>query len=610
MRQNYMKTGKFKADIIALLPTDLLYLKLGIWPIFRINRIFKYPVLPQLFDLLEIILRSSYILRMFRIVLYLLLLINVKASCFYLMSKYEGFGINDWVYDNKGHAYLRCFYFGLKTSTGIGNNEGANNNLERIYMTIIWLIGTFSVALFIAQVRAIFEDSRRNITEFRNALDKTMNFLKNSNIPPYLTNKVRLWIIYTWKSQKCLDENEFLDFLSLKMQTDIAISVHYETLSKVQLFQDCERNLLRDLVLKLKPVVYLPGDYICKKGEIGKEMYIINSGIVEVTIGKDPNLIVLATLKEGSVFGEISLLSITGENRRTANVRSKGFSKLFVLSKENLEDTLMEYPDAKTLLEKKARKILKSQKKKTGTKKNKESTELPNVTEDDVKVKALSEPKMIDTVLKIMDPTSKTVQMLKKGEHFTVENNPDFENQDLSNVIRGSSTPKFMRMYRKINNFDKKNTNYDDIRKGYSDNAYRKMGDDKANKNAFRGHLRSQSLSPFTIKPNNIKPSRSFQDKHHKKWYKYNLKRKYWSVSPIYPQIIISCDDKDTFYESSPSSRTIYKNKKAGRYNKVGDHSLSVSLHSLTNLNTESGSSSYVSLPQSKSCSNLSFPNI
>ena len=48
--------------------------------------------------------------------------------------------------------------------------------------------------------------------------------------------------------------------------------------------------------------------------------------------------------------GEISILNIVGiksGNRRTANVRSIGYSDLFCLSKEDLWDALKEYPEGK-----------------------------------------------------------------------------------------------------------------------------------------------------------------------------------------------------------------------------------------------------------------------
>lgn len=45
-------------------------------------------------------------------------------------------------------------------------------------------------------------------------------------------------------------------------------------------------------------------------------------------------------------------------NRRTANIKSLGYSDLFCLSKEDLREVLSEYPQAQAIMEEKGREIL------------------------------------------------------------------------------------------------------------------------------------------------------------------------------------------------------------------------------------------------------------
>ena len=56
-------------------------------------------------------------------------------------------------------------------------------------------------------------------------------------------------------------------YLLLFLQAEIAINVHLDTLKRVEIFQNTEAGFLCELVLKLRPVLFSPGDFICRKGK-------------------------------------------------------------------------------------------------------------------------------------------------------------------------------------------------------------------------------------------------------------------------------------------------------------------------------------------------------
>lgn len=93
-------------------------------------------------------------------------------------------------------------------------------------------------------------------------------------VPDRLQDRVIRWFDFLWTNHKSIDDNHVLSLLPYKLRAEIAIHVHLDTLKRVEIFQNTEAGFLNELVLRLKPVLYSPGDFICRKGEVGKEMVI------------------------------------------------------------------------------------------------------------------------------------------------------------------------------------------------------------------------------------------------------------------------------------------------------------------------------------------------
>ncbi|CAF1031585.1 unnamed protein product [Adineta steineri] len=219
-------------------------------------------------------------------------------------------------------------------------------------------------------------------SEYQNKVEQVMQYLKKFELPQTVQTRVRNWFQYNWEDRNTLeDDDTTLSFLPTTLQTELAISIHYDTLSKVQLFQ----------------------------GEIGREMYIVNHGKLDVFIDDKR----IAGLEDGAVFGEISLLEVAGGNRRTADVISRGFSTLFTLHKADLNDQLKDFPEAGKILRRKAKKLMKRSSKPD----EEESVHDDGVVQAEpiiVDHPPKPDPKLLDTVLKAVGTKSKLAEVLTR----------------------------------------------------------------------------------------------------------------------------------------------------------------------------------------------------
>ncbi|XP_073948546.1 cyclic nucleotide-gated ion channel-like isoform X5 [Choristoneura fumiferana] len=389
LAKHYLASRPFLLDIVSLTPLDLLQLKIGVNPIIRFPRFFKVYRAVSCYYIVESRTVYPNFWRVINLIHILLILAHWFGCFYFLLSEAEGFQ-GDWVYPHRPgdyatltRKYLGSLYWSTLTLTTIGDLPTPETNADThggpkflprrglksrllqfksnrgyVFTIVSYLIGVFIFATIVGQVGNVITNRNANRLEFERLLDGAKTYMRHHKVPGGMKRRVLRWYDYSWSRGRIQgggDINTALGLLPDKLKTELALHVNLSVLKKVTIFQECQPEFLHDLVLKMKAYIFTPGDSICRKGEVAREMFIIADGILEV-ISETGR--VLTTMKAGDFFGEIGILNLDGLNKRTADVRSVGYSELFSLSREDVLAAMKDYPEAQDILQTLGRKRL------------------------------------------------------------------------------------------------------------------------------------------------------------------------------------------------------------------------------------------------------------
>ncbi|XP_072432797.1 cyclic nucleotide-gated channel alpha-4 isoform X2 [Chiloscyllium punctatum] len=364
----YARSHGFKLDVLSLLPTELLYLHFGVHsPAVRLNRLLPVRCLLEFLQRLETRVFYPNTYRVLRTSAILVASIHWNACAYFALSRHIGFGQDPWVYPNISdpdnarlrHQYLYSFYFSTLILSTIGNIPKPVREEEFLFVMVDFLIAVLVFASIVGNMESIISNLDKAARSVFPDHQLIRDYLRSQRVNSELQQRVTDWSQHLHLYKKVTNERQILQLLPDKLQAEVTACVHLQTLRKVQLFQSCDQRVLHQLVMRLQPQVFSPGDYVCRKGDIGRAMYIVQDGRLAVVT--DDGLTQLAVLEAGNYFGEISILNIAGSksgNRRTANIQSVGYSDLFALGKDDLTEVLLDFPEAKEMLEVKGREML------------------------------------------------------------------------------------------------------------------------------------------------------------------------------------------------------------------------------------------------------------
>ncbi|XP_039978885.1 cyclic nucleotide-gated cation channel beta-1-like, partial [Xiphias gladius] len=191
-------------DIISLFPMEIFYYFTGVNSLLRFPRLLKYMAFFEFNDRMEAVMKKAYIYRVIRTSTYLLYSLHINACLFYWGSDYEGLGSSKWVYDGRGNAYIRCYYFAVKTLITIGGLPDPTTVFEICFQLINYFVGVFAFSIMIGQMRDVVGAATAGENYYRACMDSTVKYMNSYNIPQEVQNRIKTWYDYTWQSQGML----------------------------------------------------------------------------------------------------------------------------------------------------------------------------------------------------------------------------------------------------------------------------------------------------------------------------------------------------------------------------------------------------------------------
>jgi hypothetical protein len=351
--------GQFIIEILCIAPFDLLFVFFDLPPEFKILsfiRILRILRLAKLSGFVEKWGRGQFtnpaIMRIFYFLYWIFLILHWVSCGWILIHGKETQVVNGVpVFIDNTTTYIRAIYWGMTTLTTIGYGDIVpSTNTETIYVVAIQFLGAGMYGYIIGNIANLLSNVDQAKAHFREKIEKVNTFMRYKKLPYELQEKVVQYYSYLWENKRGYDEESIMSDLPSSLKMKVALYLNKDMLDKIPLLMGASDSLLNELILSLQPAIFIPGDYVFRKGDIGTKMYFIVKGSVSVMDEFSGN--VFAVLTEGNFFGEVALLNSVPRN---ATVVADDYCDMYTLDKKTFDEILDRYPTFAIEIKEKAR---------------------------------------------------------------------------------------------------------------------------------------------------------------------------------------------------------------------------------------------------------------
>lgn len=215
---------------------------------------------------------------------------------------------NTWIYafklndSSNFQLYLESIFYIISTVTTVGyGNTHSISTSERIFTMIVMLV---SICLYSLALGKITESVSSNdaLNNLINKKTKILNSIVNEfNIKPDIVAKIKKHM----KKEMYYEHHKMIEFINIfpeKIKNEFAGLIFDTKISNFVIFRNKEENFIVYVSSLLYNQSFIESDFICKSGQIVKELYFIAVGTISYSLGVEYNSEEVIYFKKSNLF--------------------------------------------------------------------------------------------------------------------------------------------------------------------------------------------------------------------------------------------------------------------------------------------------------------------
>ncbi|RLN43731.1 hypothetical protein BBJ28_00015409 [Nothophytophthora sp. Chile5] len=226
--------------------------------------------------------RYSHLLGIAQLLWLVLLIAHYMACLWHVIS-------NQHVTEGKSVAerYVADYYYAVSLIHGQGSPIGLWD--EDFFSTVAILVGSVVLAIVFGNVAMLVSNFNANTTNYHRKMEAVFGTMNKMNLPEKLRERIIEYYTHVWDEYESLDGDvvKFQRELTHSLSLEVGLYKYMNLVTEIPFWKDCSPDFATQIILNLTVRIYLPDDYVVRKGETGDAMSMVNRGICALSYVQD-----------------------------------------------------------------------------------------------------------------------------------------------------------------------------------------------------------------------------------------------------------------------------------------------------------------------------------